>query len=526
MTASAESLTILAFILPLVVGVLIPLFGEAQRNLREAVTLVGALATFALVLGLISAVADGARPEIVLVSVQPDIALAFSVEPLGMVFAAVASGLWIVNSVYSIGYMRGHDEPRQTGFYVCFAIAIVSALGIAFSANLVTLFLFYEILTISTYPLVTHKQDEKARRGGRIYLLLLLGTSMVLLLPAIVWTQVAAGTTAFTPGGVLAGKLSSFELGVLLALFAFGIGKAALMPLHGWLPNAMVAPTPVSALLHAVAVVKAGVFTLLKLVVFIFGPATLGADGVGDWLVYLAGAAIVVASLIAMTKDNLKARLAYSTVGQLSYIILGAALASGAGLLGGALHIVTHAFGKITLFMCAGAIYVATGKTEISDMRGLGRAMPFTFAAFGIAALSLIGVPPLGGSWSKWLLAVGSAEAGHTFLIAAVMISSLLNVAYLLPIVVQGFYRFPGSSSVPSSGSGPGSGTPAKDGPPEASTGNDGGLLAGVREAPLFCVIPLVFTALGCVALFFFSGDVVAFLEPSLAPAKEVGNGE
>jgi len=502
---SAEALVIAALVIPLIGAISIAICGEEARNLREGATLASALVLFAVIVDLLGAVSAGARPTIELIVIEPGLSLTLRVEPLGMLFATVASGLWIVNSIYSIGYMRGTREVRQTPFYVCFAIAIFSALGVAFAANLATLFLFYEILTLSTYPLVAHKADEKARIGGRVYLLILLGTSMILLLRAVIWTFFLTGTTDFTVGGILAGKADPLTLSLLLALFVFGTGKAALMPFHGWLPNAMVAPTPVSALLHAVAVVKAGVFTILKVSVYIFGPDVLSTNGVADWLVYIAGFTIVAASLIAMTKDNLKARLAYSTVSQLSYVVLGAALANAAGILGGGLHIVMHAFGKITLFMCAGAIYVATKKTEISDMRGLGRTMPFTFAAFGIGALSLIGLPPLGGSWSKWLLALGAAEASHQILIAVVMISSLLNVAYLLPIVVRGFYNAPTSLT-----------------DDRAAAHESGRIL----EAPLFCVLPPVLTALGCVVLFFYAGDIVDFLAPLGEGVKEASDGE
>jgi hypothetical protein len=320
--------------------------------------------------------------------------------------------------------MRGNNEPRQTPFYIAFAVAISSAIGIAFAGNLLTLFLFYEILTISTYPLVTHKGTDEAKAKGRIYLLLLMGTSMLLLLPAIIWTGVAAGTLDFAPGGILAAAgLSTGALMLLLALYIFGIGKAAVMPVHFWLPAAMVAPTPVSALLHAVAVVKAGVFTVVKVVVYVFGIDFLAASGANQWLLYVAGGTIILASLVAMTKDNLKARLAYSTVSQLAYVVAGALLATPYGILGSGLHIAMHAVGKITLFFCAGAIYTATHKTEISEMAGLGRKMPFTFIAFLIGALSIIGLPPLGGLWGKWYLAIGALDSSQLFILAALMLS-------------------------------------------------------------------------------------------------------
>ena len=320
-----EVLVLAAILIPFIGALLIPIFHRAP-NLREAVTLATAGALFLTVLGLLGPVLAGARPEALNIEVVPGLALAFKVEPLGMLFALIASGLWIVTSIYSIGYMRGNDEPRQTSYYVCFAVALGCTIGIAFAKNLFTLFLFYEALTLSTYPLVAHKANAEAIRAGRIYLLLLLGTSLVLLLPAIVVTWALAGTIDFTPGGILEGKASGAVIGLLLALYAFGIGKAALMPLHFWLPAAMVAPTPVSALLHAVAVVKAGVFTIVKVVVYVFGTGVLARQrsmriGSYTW----PRRACLLASLVALTRDNLKALLAYSTVSQLAYVVLGAA---------------------------------------------------------------------------------------------------------------------------------------------------------------------------------------------------------
>ena len=385
--------------------------------------------------------------------------------------------------------MRAHHEGHQTRFFACFAIAIFAVMGAAFSQNLFALFLFYEVLTFSTYPLVTHHGDDKARRGGRTYLGILLFTSVSFLLLAIGWTWVLAGTLDFQEGGILTGKATPTVLGVLLALYAFGTGKAALMPFHRWLPAAMVAPTPVSALLHAVAVVKVGVFTVMKISVYTFGTGLLQDTGISLWLMYVAGATILLASLVALTKDNLKARLAYSTISQLSYIVLGAMLANSWGVIGGSMHIAMHAFGKITLFFCAGAIYVAAHKTEISDMRGIGRRMPITLAAFFLGSLSVIGLPPFGGSWSKWFLALGAAEAHQVALVAVLMISSLLNIAYLMPIVIRGYFF------------------PAGEEPSQSE----------VKEAPLLCVIPLCLTATCGLARFFFADTIYGWMLP-IAP--------
>ena len=481
---SGDTTIYLALVLPALASVLAAVSGR-WPNLRETMTLLCGVTLFMIVASLVPRVMDGARPAAELLTVMAGLPLAFEIEPLGMLFALVASGLWIVTTCYSIGYMRGHHEQNQSRYYACFAVAILGALGVAMAANMFTLFVFYEVLTLSTYPLVTHAGTEKARRGGRTYLGILLFTSIAFLLLAVIWTWRVAGTLDFRVGGILAGKADSGTVVVLLVLYAFGTGKAALMPFHRWLPAAMVAPTPVSALLHAVAVVKAGVFTILKVIVYIFGIDLLKSTDASVWLMYAASATIVIASLVALTKDNLKARLAYSTVSQLSYIVLGGALASHWSIVGGSMHIVMHAFGKITLFFCAGAIYVATNKTEISDMSGIGRTMPFTMIAFLIGALSVIGLPPMGGSWSKWFLVLGAVDSGHAIFVWVLMINSLLNIAYLIPPVVRAFFFAPRGEA------------------------NE-----GIREAPLFCVVALCFTAAGCIVLFFFAEGVYDLLAP------------
>jgi multicomponent Na+:H+ antiporter subunit D len=482
---SPENLILITVLTPFVGALIIPLFHRSP-NLRETVTLATAAVLCFIAFSLLGPVMNGARPEMQIVQVVPGLDIAFKVEPLGMLFALVAATLWIVNSIYSIGYMRGNNEPRQTGFYVCFAIALGCTIGVAFAKNLFTLFLFYEALTISTYPLVTHKRDAAAVRAGRIYLLLLLGTSLILFLPAIIATWAFAGTLDFTPGGILAGKASAPVLAVLLALFAFGIGKAALMPGHFWLPAAMVAPTPVSALLHAVAVVKAGVFTVVKVVVYIFGIETLTKTGANNWLIFVASASLLTASFIALSRDNLKARLAYSTISQLAYITLGAALATPTSIIGSGLQIAMHAAGKITLFFCAGAIYTAHHLTEVSGLTGIGRKMPITMVAFLVASLSIIGLPPLGGAWSKWTLALGALDAGHVIVVGVLMLSSLLSVGYLLPIVARAFFL-----------------------PPPGAAPNE---KIAIQEAPVACLIALCCTALLCVVLFFLAGRVEALL--------------
>jgi multicomponent Na+:H+ antiporter subunit D len=488
----------------LVVAVLLPIVGalivsrmDRWPNAREAVSLITGGALFSVVLRLVPVVVDGGRPRLELIEVMPGLSLVFELEPLGMLFALVASGLWIVTTVYAVGYMRGHHEENQTRFFTFFAISISAAMAVAFSGNLLTLFAAYEALTLSTFPLVTHHQNEEARGAGRVYLGILLTTSVCFLLLAIIWTYFAAGTLDFRPGGILAGNVEGWHVGLLLGLFAFGTGKAALMPFHRWLPAAMVAPTPVSALLHAVAVVKAGVFSVTKVVVYVFGLELLTESGMSVWLMYVAAFTIVAASVGAILKDNLKARLAYSTISQLSYIVLGAALANPAGVLGGSMHIAMHAMGKITLFFCAGAIMVAAHKKNVSELDGIGRAMPFTMGAFFVGSLSIIGLPPLGGSWGKWFLGLGAVDAHQYVLVGVLMLSSLLSIAYLMPIVARAFF------------------VPA----PEPATGNPGHghdlhHHEDHGEAPALMVVPLCLTALGTLLLFFFGEALYALLEP------------
>jgi multicomponent Na+:H+ antiporter subunit D len=455
-------------------------------NVRESVTLTAASVLLIAVLALAPAVLAGERPSLALFEVMPGLSIAFQVEPLGLLFALVASGLWVVSSVYSIGYMRGNDEAHQTRFYACFALALAAAVAIAFSANAFTLFLFYEALTLVTYPLVTHHGDAAARKGGRIYLAVLIGTSIVLLLPALVFTWQAAGTTDFQPGGILRDKLDPVALAALLALYMFGIGKAALMPFHRWLPAAMVAPTPVSALLHAVAVVKAGVFSVVKVIVYLFGIDVLDQVSM-HWLVAIAGFTIIAASVVALGADNLKRRLAYSTVSQLAYIVLAAALLAPLSIIGAVLHIASHALGKITLFFAAGSIYTAAHKTEVSQLDGIGRRMPWTMGAFAIGALSMIGLPPAAGFISKWYMLSGAMAQAHWAAVAVIAASTLLNAAYFLPIIYRAFFR------------------PIAVGEAQHAHG----------EAPLPIVIALVVTAAGTLALFFLP-------EVPLALARDV----
>ncbi len=447
-----------------------------KPNLRETWTFAAGIIKFGIIASMIPLILNGTVIEYSLIEVLPGIAIRFRVDGLGMLFALVASTLWIATSAYSIGYMRGLKEHSQTRYFSFFAIALSATIGVAFAANLFTLYLFYEMLSLATYPLVTHHQDEEARASGRKYLLYILGTSIGFVLPAMLICYSLAGTLEFANQGFLAGTGSKGLMTFLLVLLLFGFAKAAIMPLHSWLPAAMVAPTPVSALLHAVAVVKVGVFSIIRVITGVFGTDLLLSLHLGTFIIYLASITILVGSLIALSQDGLKRRLAFSTIAQLSYVVLGVGLLSPKGMIGGMAHIAMHAFGKITLFFCAGAIFVATGKKNISEMVGIGRKMPVTMAAFFIASLSIIGLPPCGGFLSKWYLVLGSLEAQQMPILFVLLTSSLLNAAYFMPVVYKAFFCAP----------------------EEALFSNP------VREAPPFCVVPLVITAFISIILLFY----------------------
>lgn len=449
--------------------------------LREGITFAAAIAKFAVVLAMLPLVLEGKILTATLIDgiAGINVPIAFRVDGLGMLFALVASSLWILTSIFSVGYLRGLREPSQTRYFVFFALSLCATLGVAFAGNLLTLYLFYELLSLSTWPLVTHHQNLEARSGGRTYLSHLLGTSITFAIPAILFTYWQSdGDLDFGPEAILAqSDLGPWPALALLLAFAFGFSKAGLMPFHSWLPGAMVAPTPVSALLHAVAVVKVGVFCVIRVVTGVFGVDLLGKLGVNLVLCWIAAFTVITSSLIALTQDNLKRRLAFSTIGQLAYIVLGVALLSEHAVLGSMMHIAMHAFGKITLFFCAGAIFVACGKKYVSEFDGLGRRMPLTFSAFAVGAMSVTGLPPTGGLLSKLYLVWGAAEAHQIALLCVFLISTILNGAYFFPILYRAFFQPSPKGTSP-----------------------------GIAEAPFACVLPPALTALGSLLLFFFPG--------------------
>ena len=478
MTVTIESMQpTFAIMCPAIVSILILLFGK-WPNIRESWTLIAAIAQFLIVISMAPVILAGNIIECTFFTMLPGVDFGFSVDAFGLIFAITSSFLWILVSLYSIGYMRSLNEHAQTRFYFFFALAIFGAVGIAMSGNLFTMFIFYEILTVSTYPLVAHEQTPVALAAGRKYLAYLL-TSGTFFLAAIVLTYYFSGTTDFVNGGIpnLASEASRTALMVLFVIFLLGFMKAAWMPFHSWLPTAMAAPTPVSALLHAVAVVKAGVFGIIRVVCYIYGVDLMSALGLGLALVCLATFTLIVANLFALAQDNLKRRLAYSTINQLSLIIFGVALLSYEGIEGAMMHIPFHGFMKITLFMCAGAIMVASGKKNISEMAGIGKKMPVTMIAFTIGALGMCALPPTAGYITHHLFVHGCEEAGGAMTIFPyiLLIVAILDVMYFFPIIYTAFFK-------------------------KSKDGGD----CRIQEAPIFMLIPIAITATVSIIFYFY----------------------
>ena len=486
---------LLAILAPLIGAGLVMANGK-RPNVRETCSFLAAATLFIITASLIPDIHAGKRFHYFVFQLLPGLSVSLRADALSMVFAVSASFLWVITVFYSAGYMRGLNEHEQTRFNTCFALALFGAIGCAFADNLLTLYLFYEIVSICTYPLVAHHQDQEGYESGKKYLTYLTATAKGLVLPAMVVIYVLKGNLDFANNvntGILPPDVNRWVVTALYACCILGFAKNAVMPFHNWLPSAMVAPTPVSALLHAVAVVKVGVFSTVRVMLYVFGVDRMDALNLGLPTAYFVSFTIVVASIIALSKDDLKARLAYSTVSQLSYIILGVALLKPAGIEGGLIHIANHAFSKITLFFCAGAIYVATHKKKISDMNGLGRAMPFTFGAFALASLSMIGAPPVAGFVTKWYLLNGALDVPSYGIIVVLLISTLLNAAYFVPVVYKGFF---GATS-----------------PEDASH--------KFTEAHPSMVIPLSITAVISVAIGLYPGFFLRFVRPSLHEPRQ-----
>jgi len=501
-----ESIKPLLAVVVSVVGAAFIVLARRDPNVREGVSLGTAVLKFLIVASMIPAVLSGKTLHYNAFSIVPGVSIEFRVDALGLLFATTASFLWIVTTLYSVGYMRSLNEHAQTRYYACFAITLTGTLGLAFSANLVTLFLFYELITFITYPLVTHLGTKEAYAAGNKYLFYLLATSKAFFVTALFLTYNVTNSFDFKPHGIFPPGANQTVLMIAYFLFIFGIGKAAIMPLHGWLPAAMIAPTPVSALLHAVAVVNAGAFCVLRIIFNVYGVELMKTLNLGSMTAFIVSFTIIMASIYALTRDNLKARLAYSTVSQLSYMVLGAALLTPSGMAGGIMHIANHAFAKITLFFCAGSIFVASRKTNISQLDGIGRKMPWTMTAFALATLSMVGIPPAAGFLTKWYLMTGAIEAKETLFLFVLMASSFLNACYFLPIVHRAFFGGPQETQEKLQGTL----HPVPQSLGAAAAGTQGGHSGrGEHEGPIrepsnFIVVPLVLCGIISVLLGMF----------------------
>ena len=480
---------LLAIMAALAGSIMVMLTGK-KPNVRESWSFVASVIMFSIIASMVPDILDGKKILYPIFAILPGLSVTLRVDAFSMVFAFAASFLWILAVFYSSGYMRGLEEHAQTRFNACFALALFGAIGVAFSDNLFTMYLFYEIVSVCTYPLVAHHQDGESYEGAKKYIVYLTTTAKGLVLPAMILIYVLTGTLDFADNistGIFPADVNGTLVTVLYIFCLLGFAKNGIMPVHNWLPSAMVAPTPVSALLHAVAVVKVGVFSTTRVMLYVFGVDTMHSLNLGIPTAYFVSFTIVVASIIALSKTNLKARLAYSTVSQLSYIILGVALLTPTAIEGGIIHIANHAFSKITLFFCAGAIYVATHKKDISEMSGLGKTMPFTFGAFAIASLSMIGAPPVAGFVTKWKLLVGTMEMESYYfgILLVLLASTMLNVAYFAPVTFKAFF-----------GKRP-----------------EGEVSVGIKEAPLTMVVPLTITAIISVIIGVYPDFIMNFVK-------------
>ncbi len=471
-----HSLTPLLALLAPVLGAAGTMALRDRPPARELCGVVAGLVQLGIIATMVPTVLNGGTISFTISPFLPQAEIGLRVDALGVVLAGTSSVLWVLTTVYSMGYLGTGPDRGLARFHVYFGLTIAATMGVAFSVNLVTLYLFYEALTIITYPLVTHARTPEAAQGGKRYLGYQIGTGVAFLLPAMVLTYTQSGTFDFVRGGVFDDDAGSPLLVLIFVLFLAGIAKAALLPVHAWLPAAMVAPVPVSALLHAVAVVNVGVFTVIRVVLDVFGADLVAELHLGAITLAVTSVTILMSSLYALRLDNLKAILAYSTIGQLSYMILGVALLSDAGRTGGILHLVGHAFAKITLFFAVGSVYLASHRTAVSELRGIGRRMPWTMGAFVIGALSIVGLPPTVGFIAKYFLFLGAADAGQWLVIAVLAVSTVLSAGYYLRIMRMAMLEAPVRDDAFS------------DGPGLTRT-------SSITESPALVVGPLVVTA-------------------------------
>jgi multicomponent Na+:H+ antiporter subunit D len=444
-------LPVLTLLSSLVTGIVIFLLGEEHYRARTILNMSGATFKVFFVTLIVLGFQRGGEYE-ARWAFMPGLDFLLRVDPISLLFLSLSAGLWLLTTIYAIGYLE--ESPNRRRFFGFFSLCVTSTVGIALAGNLITFFIFYEMLTIATYPLVVHRGTARSHAAGRTYLLYTLSGGVILLL-GIVWVQVLAGPVEFVSGGALeeVAETHPTALAGIFGLLIVGLGvKSALMPFHGWLPEAMVAPAPVSALLHAVAVVKAGAYGIVRVVYDLYGLELAFSLGVLAPLAVVASVTIVYGSIRALFEGELKRRLAYSTVSQLSYIVLGTAIFGPVATTGGLVHLVHQGIMKITLFFCAGNFAETLGVRHVRELRGIGSRMPLSMAAFTIAAFGMMGVPPLAGFVSKWYLGLGGLQAGQSWVILVMVASSLLNAAYFLPPIVIAWFREPSEPWEPREG--------------------------------------------------------------------------
>ncbi len=441
MTMVESWLPLLVILTSALVAPMIFALAEEQHGLRSWLNIIAAVLKIALVVQLTGMVMSGLEP-VTRLPFLPGVDLVFQADALSVLFAMLSSLLWLVTTLYAIGYLE--NGANRSRFFGCFALCVSATMGVALAGNLLTFLIAYELLTLATYPLVVHRGDQASLKAGRTYLAYTLGGG-ALVLTGTAWLYARLGEVPFIIGGSLPADpalISDLEVTLIAGLLLAGLGvKAALVPLHGWLPIAMVAPAPVSALLHAVAVVKAGAFGIVRIVYDVIGIERAQSLGITSALLALAAVTIVWGSIRALKQVDLKRRLAYSTVSQVSYIALGAAIAHPIAAVGGIIHLVHQGVMKITLFFCAGALKETLGISRVDQLAGTGRRMPLTMAAFTIGALGMLGVPPTVGFLSKWYLASGALGDGMAWLIGLLVLSSVLNALYFLPLIKAAWFE-------------------------------------------------------------------------------------
>lgn len=439
--ATRSILPLLAFALPIVAAVLTVPAQRVSEHARAALLLVVAAAVAAVALVLAAGVASGTVYDTYILQLTPQIWMYLRVDAAGALFGATVAVLWLLALVYSLGYMRG--EHRLGRYYGFFILCLAWTMGLAYAGNLLTFLIFYELFSILTYPLVVHEETPEAMAAGTKYIVyILFGGTLVLL--AIVLTFFSAGVQTFTVGGILSPETDPAMLQAIFWCFLAGFGvKAALVPLHGWVPDAHpAAPAPFSAVLSGV-MVAAGSFGIIRTVFQVFGTSLLTSMGVMPYVTGVAGFTVLFAAALAVNQDNLKRRLAYSTISQMAYVVLAVSLLGPESTVGALVHITNHAFMKGGLFLCAGLFIRRLGAYNVQQLDGAARRMPITAACFAIACLGMIGTPPLSGFTSKWYLGLGMLEAEKPWLLAVLLGGALMAAIYLLPIVYRMYFREP-----------------------------------------------------------------------------------